>query len=357
MSYYIKQGNTFKITPDGAVDIRTSLPVGTYVVKFDDMAGQFYLEEMKDFTFKGKKYGNLQKTTDRIINTFKSRTKSTGVLLAGEKGSGKTLQAKNIALELAKENIPTVIINTPYAGDGFNKFIQDIDQDCVIIFDEFEKVYVHEEQNSILTLLDGTFTGKKLFILTINEEHRINSYMKNRPGRLYYMIKYGALKEEFIREYCEDNCEDKAKIDSIVNATNVFGNFNFDMLQAMVEEINRYGETPQEVIEVLNIKPEFSANNVYDVIVEIEGHNTKLETTWNGNFLNNPNINLDVWVEAEIKDDSEWKEFNISLENMSKYNAETGAYMFDTESQDKKVKFVFTKRVYAAADAHYASLF
>ena len=52
MSYYIKQGNTFKITPDGAVDIRTSLPVGTYVVKFDDMAGQFYLEEMKDFTSK-----------------------------------------------------------------------------------------------------------------------------------------------------------------------------------------------------------------------------------------------------------------------------------------------------------------
>jgi SpoVK/Ycf46/Vps4 family AAA+-type ATPase len=100
-------------------------------------------------------YGNTLRHTDRIINSFWKRPQQTGVLLNGEKGSGKTLLAKNISVELAKEGVPTIVINRDWTGDGFFKLLQDIDQPCVVLFDEFEKVYDREKQEEILTLLDA----------------------------------------------------------------------------------------------------------------------------------------------------------------------------------------------------------
>ena len=63
------------------------------------------------------------------------------VLLAGEKGSGKTLLTKYISMEVAKQGIPTIVINQALHGERFNTFIQAIEQPCVILFDEFEKIY------------------------------------------------------------------------------------------------------------------------------------------------------------------------------------------------------------------------
>jgi hypothetical protein len=37
------------------------------------------------------------------------------------------------------------------------------------------------------------------------------------------------------------------------------------MLKALVEEMNRYGETPQEAMRILNVKAEFDAGAAYRV--------------------------------------------------------------------------------------------
>ena len=258
MSYFIRSGNTFKVADKAAIDIQETLPVGNYIVK-QDQFGNYFLETVDSFEFKGKKYGDNDRNRDRIFSTFMSRPAATGVMLTGEKGSGKTLLAKTLAIKCADEGIPCILINQPWRGEDFNSLLQDISQPCMILFDEFEKVYEHDQQEEMLTLLDGVFPSKKLFVLTCNDKWRVNQHMRNRPGRIFYMLDFKGLTGEFIREYCYDNLTDKSlkTIDSVVTVGSLFTEFNFDMLKALVEEMNRYGETAQEAMQMLNAKPEF----------------------------------------------------------------------------------------------------
>jgi hypothetical protein len=192
--------------------------------------------------------------------------------MAGSKGSGKTLLAKNLCVKMAAENIPTIIVNEAFYGDEFNEFLQRINQPCVVLFDEFEKVYMKAEQQfGLLTLLDGVFPSKKLFILTCNDIYRIDNNMKNRPGRLFYMFKFQGLDREHVEEYCQDNLNDKSQISDVCRLSQIFGEFNFDMLAALVEEMNRYNEPAREALKALNISTENDAGGRYKVVV-----------TWNG---------------------------------------------------------------------------
>lgn len=289
MAYFLKSGNTFTVSSKEAMDLHDTLPAGNYVVKQNPINKQFYLEQIDTFEIKGKLYGNTTRHAERILNTFKDRGLSTGVMLTGEKGSGKTLLTKQISINAAAEGIPTIVINAPWCGDNFNSFMQTIDQNCVILFDEFEKVYDKEEQEAILTLLDGVYPSKKLFLLTCNDKWRVDQHMRNRPGRIFYMIDFKGLDTEFVREYCEDNLLDRTQIQAVCNISSVFSQFNFDMLKAMVEDMNRYGETPQEVIKLLNAKPEFSSDAKFDVSLQVKGLDIEpadiSNKVWSGNPL------------------------------------------------------------------------
>jgi len=288
MTYFLKSGTTFRVTSKESMDLHESLPVGNYVIK-TDMNGNFYLDQIESFEISTKLYGDTTRHTTRILTTFESRPASTGVMLNGEKGSGKTLLAKNLAFEAAKMGIPTIVINAPWKGDGFNSLIQSIEQPCIVLFDEFEKVYDSDDQEAILTLLDGVFPSKKLFILTCNDKWRVDNHMRNRPGRIFYMLDFKGLDADFIREYCEDNLNDKSHIEKIVQITNTFDQFNFDMLKALVEEMNRFNKAPQESMRMLNAKPEYGADSTYLVKVtvkdEIVDENNIREQEWRGNPL------------------------------------------------------------------------
>lgn len=307
MSYFLKSGNTYKVAKDEAMDVHRNLPAGNYIIQVNEMTGELYLEHIENFTAPSKIYGDCLKNTDRIVNTFLDRPNATGIMLTGEKGSGKTLLTKNISIELAKKDIPTIVINAPYHGDKFNNFIQSIEQPCAILFDEFEKTYDRDQQESILTLLDGVFPTKKLFMLTCNDKWRVDMHMRNRPGRIYYMMDFKGLTAEFIREYCDDNLDNKSHIETIVNVGSLFSEFNFDMLKALVEEMNRYNETPQEALEMLNAKPEFDSGTEYNVKIVHNGKEVK-----NGRrekFEGNPLQPKGVEIEFDSDPDDEDSEY------------------------------------------------
>lgn len=221
MTYFIKRGKNFMVSETGQLDIYDSLPVGTYTIS-QDINGNFYLETIDDFVNPSRLYGDTEKHADRILSTFKDRDASTGVLLTGEKGSGKSLLAKVLSAKSALDGIPTIVINKPWFGDSFNMLIQEINQPCVILFDEFEKVYDRDSQEKILTLLDGMFPTKKLFILTCNDLGRVDTHMVNRPGRIYYMLEFNGLDESFIHEYASENLKNKDHLAGILGVIPFF---------------------------------------------------------------------------------------------------------------------------------------
>jgi hypothetical protein len=309
MTYFLRNGNTFRTTDEKNLDIHTKLPAGNYVIKTTPF-GEMYFEAVDNFEFKTKRYGDNVNNTQRILNTFMSREASTGVMLTGEKGSGKSLLAKTISMEAAKLDIPTIIINTAWHGDAFNTFIQSIEQPAILLFDEFEKVYDQGEQESLLTLLDGVFPSKKLFIITCNDKWRVDTHMRNRPGRIFYMLDFKGLSIEFIVEYCNDNLINKSYVDRICSIAGVFSQFNFDMLKALVEEMNRYDESPEAALEMLNVRPEFDSGCNYNIKVTMDGVDyvggkNSLPEEWRGNPFQKK-ISLEFYKGSDTDEDSRW---------------------------------------------------
>jgi hypothetical protein len=333
MAYFLKNGTSWRVSSKEAMDLHEKLPAGNYTVAVDPM-GNLYLESIDDFEIPTKMYGNTLRHTDRIINSFWKRPQQTGVLLNGEKGSGKTLLAKNISVELAKEGVPTIVINRDWTGDGFFKLLQDIDQPCVVLFDEFEKVYDREKQEEILTLLDGVFGSKKLYILTVNDKWRVDSHMRNRPGRIFYLLDFKGLDQVFIREYCEDNLNNKQYIDQICSLTSLFGEFNFDMLKALVEEMNRYNETPSEALEMLNAKPEYDDGAKYEIKLISGGKEVRKgdisPEVWRGNPLSLKGIGVE-YDPNPSDDDGEWEDLHFTPENLINLNSQEGKFIFESK--------------------------
>lgn len=286
MTYYLKRGSVFNVTTKESIDLHEELPVGNYTVRWNEMAGEFYLETVDGFTLPPVLYGDTAKMTNRILETFADRESSTGVLLSGEKGSGKTLQAKALSVYGALNGYPTIVINHPWAGEKFNQFMQTIEQPVVVLFDEFEKTYDRQHQVGLLTLLDGVYPTKKLFVLTCNDRWSVDEHMHNRPGRLYYRLDYTGLESDFIRDYCIDNLNDGRHLDTIVRLGNVFQALNFDILKALVEEMNRYDESPEEAMRVLNAKPAMNNRQRYGVACSYRGREVRVaQQTWQGDPL------------------------------------------------------------------------
>lgn len=270
-------GRVFMPVDPEAMNLHDTLPIGTYSVKVHPTKG-FYVERVDDMELPSRMYGDVAARTERILTTFSARPNSLGVLFSGDKGSGKTMLAKNISAEGLKKGIITLIVNTPFEGEGFNTFIQEIQQPAVVLFDEFEKVYSAEQQQGLLTLLDGTYNSKKLFVLTCNDRWRINEHMRNRPGRLFYSLHYGTLEADFIEEYCSDNLTNKAHIAGLAHVAGMFACFSFDMLKALVEEMNRYGETAAQAMKWLNMDPTQSEfGDRFQVFVQRNGKQLKTD--------------------------------------------------------------------------------
>jgi len=311
MAQFLKNGNTFRAVNEEMLDLHNTLPPGNYTIKQDQFKN-FYFEKVDSFEFSHKIYGDTIRNADRMMQTFHDRPNSTGILLTGEKGSGKTLLAKKLAVKCAEQGIPTIIINTNWHGDTFNALIQSINQPCMILFDEFEKVYDSREQEAILTLLDGVFPSKKLFVLTCNNKWRVDEHMKNRPGRIFYMLDFRGLDIKFITEYCNENLNDQNQVENVRRASAMFPEFNFDLLKALVEEMNRYGESAHDALKLLNAKPQHSTDGRYKVTLKVSGkaipENETSPREWHGNPLSSEKFNIRRVPANDNDDDDDYDE-------------------------------------------------
>lgn len=297
---FLKSGNTFRVRDQDEVRAFKELPPNTYTIKFDERAGEFFLEQIDNFELPEKIYGKNTDYADRILTTFNARSGQTGVLLSGIKGAGKTLLAKQTSVLARAQGIPTIVINRDWHGDEFNSFIQSITTPAVVMFDEFEKIYDYNTQRKILTLFDGVFNSRKLMMITTNNDRDVSEYMQNRPGRMFYHFQFDTLGQDFIEEFLNDRLENKDNIPEILKYTNVFSFFNFDMLAAVAEEMNRYGETLSEVLEVLNIKPENRRTDTFRMDIVVRDKSVTVDRNYSG-FQPNQFEYL-IWADDDMPD-------------------------------------------------------
>jgi hypothetical protein len=290
---FIKSGNTWSLTPDARMDVRDKLPVGNYTVCQNPMTKEYYLEMGESFVLPPKLYGKTERHGDRILKTFENRNPGSqvGVFLSGTKGSGKTLLAKYIA---NRSELPVIIVNAPFTDDRFMRTIQGIEQPAVILFDEFEKLYNKEDQESILTLFDGVYTAQnKVMVITCNDKWAVREFFHNRPSRLRYSIAFEGLEPAFVEEYCADRLDDRKYLKNIVTLCGTCDEFNFDMLQTLVDELNRYGGSFEDTLDILNVKPISGARAKWVVTVETPDEpRTKWKVTYNETMTRSPLLYL-----------------------------------------------------------------
>lgn len=257
---FVQDGvNTFIFEFDESF-AKDKLPAAIYTVCYSQMQG-FYLQKNKDnFTETGKNYGSLNSRADRIIKTYESRDVSTGVLLTGLKGSGKTLLSQTVSNKMIEKGLPIVLVESAFTGDAFINFLSKIGE-CVLIFDEFAKVFdarsndEKDKQNGLLGIFDGNKSLKRLIFVIENNSYSLNEFYKNRPGRLFYHFEYSKLEEVVIDEYCADKkIADTVKIE-IKSAFYRIRNFSFDILKAIIDEHLRFPQdTILDIVGILNVE-------------------------------------------------------------------------------------------------------
>lgn len=258
MANYIINQSGITVAPEGNINVEKSLPSGVYTIVIEPMQ-PIRLQKIDPFTIPDHLYGKTREYSERIINTFLSREKSTGVLLVGTKGSGKTLLARNISRVLYfTHHISTIIVSFNQISQEVADFIESISTPCMVLFDEIDKVEERTATDCLLGIFDGISNTKKLWILTANDPSEINDKFVNRPGRIYYRMVFGGVPREAIDEYCRENMKNHAFIPEVHRVAMYVREFSFDILQAVVEESNRYDISPLETMQFLNVEPDLS---------------------------------------------------------------------------------------------------
>ena len=270
---FLKLENTVKyVEADSVDDLKLSkeVPVGVWKLSCAQFVG-FFLEETEIKLSHGKIYGDAQDIADHVAEAFEKNdpNKNLGVLFSGEKGLGKTLTTRLI-LEKFYGKKPIIIISEYINGmaDFISKF-----KGCVILMDEFEKFTGGNtdsedensltKQESLLSIFDGnTGCSGNLFLLTVNNTYKLNENLKSRPGRMRYHYKFTSENATVVRNYCNDNLNNKEIIEDVVETLGSAGFVSMDILSSFVDELNKFPDKkPSEVLKYFNIENENAYEN------------------------------------------------------------------------------------------------
>lgn len=263
----VHSGNTFQIYGD-SLKTYEQLPAGTYEVGFSKFSG-FFLTAHNDLTVnEDKVYGCTEQKVQKVLHSFSKVDRNFGVILSGRKGIGKSLFARILAVHARQLEIPLILVNEYVPGIA--NFLSSIEQEVIVLFDEFEKTFTSDgkstPQEELLPLFDGLDGGKKLFVITCNEINKLNSYLLNRPGRFHYHFILTNPNPDEIREYMTDKLgEQYHHLIKKVVSFSAHADLTYDILRAIAFELNN-GYSFEETLADLNISKESTPR--FDVFAE-----------------------------------------------------------------------------------------
>lgn len=244
-------------------NIIDELPVAMYDLIAHPAYGLCLLPTRDVYEFNYKLYDLDDDFVLKAKIAYQNLKNNLGVLLTGQKGTGKTVTAKRICNTM---NLP--VIRVAHAYDGLAKFISTIHQEVVIFIDEYEKVFrpdeTGEQNHDLLQVMDGALTNehRKMFILTTNTE-KISEYMLNRPSRIRYVKKYGNLSKKVYTEIISDHLKHPALLDATILAVSKLSVITVDTVKQLVEEVNIFNTDPIDWIDIFNVTQNKAYYKIY----------------------------------------------------------------------------------------------
>jgi len=163
---------------------------------------------------------------------------------------------------------------------------QKISENLIFVFDEFEKNYLlpdeygeYEErdvlkQSDLLSLLDGIYNKKDVFLFTANYIEKIDKLFFTRPGRIYFVFKFYKVDESIIKELFSDP-EDRKFLD-ILNSNELL---NMDLLMYIKNE-RSLGIEMDEILNDIGFDRDSLVVSSYEVekmIISYEGKEYEAE--------------------------------------------------------------------------------
>jgi len=233
---------------------QTLIAPGVFEIKKDPISKEFYLDQ-KEYSYKvpPKLYGNMQNYVDFYWKSFERTKFVGGLMLTGQKGSGKTMIAATLCnMAIARGLRVVEITNTTFSTDLL-RFIDDLDK-VVLFFDEFGKNFNTQQQDKMLTLLSNISGKERLIFITENVPQRISEFIRNRPGRVKYSMHFNKLPMKVVEEYCKEFNVNEDFYKEFLSAYKSIITFQFDHLIAVVDEhLNNPMMEFDELVEMLNI--------------------------------------------------------------------------------------------------------
>lgn len=246
---------------EGITNSKPVLPIGVYRLSMTPV-GQMYLKYTEPkFEFKYKVYGIEADFIARVVKTYHATKGNLGILLNGLKGTGKTVTAEIICNKL---ELPVIIVSANFEG-ATPAFLNSLEQDVIVFFDEYEKIY-DDYDHSILTVMDGVLNNgyRKTFILTTNKLY-INDNMLSRPSRIRYMKEFKDLASNIINEIVDDMLVHTAHKEAIIKYISSLKIITVDIVKSIIEEVNIHNEAPDLFKKVFNVKQSDDKFDIWDV--------------------------------------------------------------------------------------------
>jgi hypothetical protein len=291
------------------------LPPAIYEVNFTNELGFHLIRKHDNYPLPSDLYNfnNTEVKSDLaclFLNRFNAESNNLGVMLIGEKGTGKSLLMKrtaNLAIELG---MPVIAVENSYSSESLAKFLSSIKDDAVVLFDEFEKKYDPDEdpenrpsQAGLLSFFDGTSVYRKLIIVTANDRDGINEFFLNRPSRIRYVIDYKGLTPEFVSSYLQEKLIYPEIVQTVLDELELVPSINFDLLRNVVEEINLLYplESIKAIMSITNIKRDDTYIMYYEMLITSEDGKINLVNDFASFDWDDLNSDLIEWVDIGYK--------------------------------------------------------